>query len=470
MAGDDRPRTLLATLVAQSDRTHEEHVEDFNRRARGMEESATLSLRQFERWLAGDLAILPRATSRRVAEAHWGHPVQDLLASTSNGTSEPASPTCPDLSAPVTHNGEYGDHEHEHAVARTPRTGHARDQVTAPAVPAWEDLEARQSVEFAARARRAVMDPMILDQLEEDLRRISWEYLHTPRPREHFCELVVLRDQVFRQIENERLRPDQSRDLYGLAGVSCALLAQASHELGFRRAAMSHAHAAFACAELAGHTSLQVWIRATQAAIAEYSGLPRETVRYAEAGRQHASRGTAMIRLMSLAANGHARLGNLAEAEVALSAARQARDDAVDSDPLDDVGGVLTVSLAKQHAYAASAYALLGEGSSAASEATQALRLYQDVPAEQRQPVNEGYAHVDVAFARMLSGELDGVGDALAPVFALPSTARVDLFSDKLRRVHHQLARRPYQGSPVAAELQENIEVFLASLRGEALS
>src|SRR5262249_51803217 len=79
MTGDDQPRTLLAVLVAQSDRTHEEHVADFNKRAGKMGESATLSLRQFDRWLAGDLRTLPRPTCRRVAEAPWGRPIQELL-------------------------------------------------------------------------------------------------------------------------------------------------------------------------------------------------------------------------------------------------------------------------------------------------------------------------------------------------------------------------------------------------------
>src|SRR5262249_7935962 len=35
--------------------------------------------RQFDRWLAGELRTLPRPTCRRVAEAHWGRPVQELL-------------------------------------------------------------------------------------------------------------------------------------------------------------------------------------------------------------------------------------------------------------------------------------------------------------------------------------------------------------------------------------------------------
>src|SRR5262249_44238358 len=46
---------------------------------RSMGEPATLSLRQFDRWLAGDIRTLPRPTCRRVAEAHWGRPMHELL-------------------------------------------------------------------------------------------------------------------------------------------------------------------------------------------------------------------------------------------------------------------------------------------------------------------------------------------------------------------------------------------------------
>ena len=84
MTSDEQPRTVLAMLVAQGDQTHEEQVSAFNRRARQMGEPATLSLRQFERWLAGELTSLPRPTARRVAEAHWGRPIQDLLGPPGN--------------------------------------------------------------------------------------------------------------------------------------------------------------------------------------------------------------------------------------------------------------------------------------------------------------------------------------------------------------------------------------------------
>jgi hypothetical protein len=417
-----------------------------------MGENATLSPRQLTRWMKGDVGR-PRPVTRRVAERFWDHSLEVLL-----GPAEVrAAVQQPD--------GGLGRQD---LLRRVDDAG-LEPRLVSPGlqgVPAWEEIVAQQSMDFATRARRSAMDPTVLDDLEMRLRRISWNYLYAPHPRAHFSELTVVRDHAFRQIESERPRPDQSRQLHALAGIACALLAQSTHELGFRRAAMTHAQAAFVCAEMAGFDSLQVWVRATQAAIAEYAGLPIETVRYAEAGQAHTSRGTSLVRLLSLAANGHARMGDLAAARKALAAAERARDAVADSDPLDAFGGVLSVSLAKQHAYAASALALLHQGPAATEEATRALELYQAVQPHQRQPVNEAYAHIDVAFGRVLSGELDAVGDALEPVLALPVHARVDLLDEKLRRVHRQLAEGAAMGSHPRAvrDVQGKIEEFVATV------
>lgn len=428
--------TLLGRIVSEGPWTIEETCAAFERTAREMGEDATLSPRQLVRWMKGDVGR-PRPVARRVAERFWSRPFGELLG--------PAVLPVP---------------------APTPTADPVAVLKSSDAT--WEEIVARQSMDFATRARRYAMDPTVLDELEVRLRRIAADYIHSPDPRTRFQELVAVRDRAFRQIESERPRPDQSRQLHELAGAACALLAQSTHELGFRRAAMSHAHAAYVCAEIAGFASLQVWIRATQAAIAEYAGQPMEAVRYAAAGQSIESRGTAAVRLMSLAANGHARLGNLAAAQEALNAATRARDAASADDRLDEIGGVFTVSLAKQHAYAASALALLNQGPASIASATQALDLYQGVPAERRQPVNEAYAHIDVAIGRVLGGELDGVEEALEPVLTLPVDARVDLFREKLGRVHRKLSEGVSGALPSTVRTaQERIETFVGAAVAE---
>lgn len=71
--------TLLATLVANDERTQEEIVEGFLRCARDNQEDATLSVRTLHRWLAGDVQTTPRPAQRRVARRYWGYPMTTLL-------------------------------------------------------------------------------------------------------------------------------------------------------------------------------------------------------------------------------------------------------------------------------------------------------------------------------------------------------------------------------------------------------
>ncbi len=88
--------TRLAALLAGRHQTREEVLEDFYERARKLGEPATLSLRQLDRWLTGQMTGLPRPTACRVAEALWGEPIQRLLA-----PPEPELPALPARSVPL---------------------------------------------------------------------------------------------------------------------------------------------------------------------------------------------------------------------------------------------------------------------------------------------------------------------------------------------------------------------------------
>lgn len=75
-----RPSTLLALLVAQSERTYDEIVEGFFRCARENREDATLTARTLQRWMSGDVQTVPRPAQRRVARLYWGYPMAELLS------------------------------------------------------------------------------------------------------------------------------------------------------------------------------------------------------------------------------------------------------------------------------------------------------------------------------------------------------------------------------------------------------
>src|SRR5437764_2534694 len=86
-------RTLLQSLMIERHLTREQTIQALERRARGMGvRDFALSLRQLDRWLAGDVANLPRPSLCGVVEAEFGYPVQRLLDVGSDGRrDEPAS-------------------------------------------------------------------------------------------------------------------------------------------------------------------------------------------------------------------------------------------------------------------------------------------------------------------------------------------------------------------------------------------
>src|SRR6266513_2039554 len=74
-------KTLLQALMTGRHLTREQVIEALDRQARDMGvRDFALSVRQLDRWLAGEVATLPRPTLCRVVEAEFGYPVQQLLA------------------------------------------------------------------------------------------------------------------------------------------------------------------------------------------------------------------------------------------------------------------------------------------------------------------------------------------------------------------------------------------------------
>src|SRR5437899_11520724 len=74
-------RTLLQSLMIERHLTREQTIEALDRRARDMGvRDFALSLRQLDRWLAGDLATLPRPSLCRSVAMEFGYPAERLLA------------------------------------------------------------------------------------------------------------------------------------------------------------------------------------------------------------------------------------------------------------------------------------------------------------------------------------------------------------------------------------------------------
>ncbi|MGH3568349.1 MAG: hypothetical protein ACRDRH_20435 [Pseudonocardia sp.] len=76
-----------------------------------------------------------------------------------------------------------------------------------------------------------------LDQLFDDLRRLIVIYNQQPLPT-LLGDLVDTQDRTFVLLEGHQ-RPDQARDLYLVAGITCGLMAMASRDLGATHDAMT---------------------------------------------------------------------------------------------------------------------------------------------------------------------------------------------------------------------------------------
>ncbi len=427
-------RTLLAAIVETRERSQDEEVDAFNAMAEQLrEKNATLSNRTLRRWLAGEVQTRPRAPQCRVALALWGFPMDELLAPP----------------------GPVGVVEHR------PGESVAAEALT---VDRQVMMAARRAQEFTAAAEQGGIGAESLDELRDDVRDLAGAYLHDP-VTSMIAPLAEVQDAVFARLEG-RQRPAQAAELYLLAGVASALLAKASQDLGRSRDAMTQARTAYVCADNAGHSGLRAWARGLQSLITYWAGRPTEAARYAHLGAAELGDGSGSVAawLPSLEARAWALAGGQAESRSAIGRAEDARARHV-VDDLDEIGGLFSFPLAKQRYYAAGAWVHLPDGATRASQdATAALELYEQ--GEDRSYSDAAGARAELALSRVLDGEIEGAGEAIAPVLGLPPERRIAGILASVSRIDTAL-RRPAVASPASQSIRGAIEAFARVPVGE---
>jgi hypothetical protein len=333
----------------------------------------------------------------------------------------------------------------------------------------WDDHEegllitmsAERARDFLAQAEQSNLGPGTIDQLTEDVRQLAVASQDRPFPL-LLPDLVTTQDRVFTLLEG-RQKPEQSRELYLLAGIVSGFLAKASHDVGAAHEALTQTRAAYACADNAGHDGLRAWIRGLQALITYWAGRYDDSVRYTELGADAAARshGTSGIWLHNSAARALAAAGRIDDARTALNLATDARDH-TRPDELDELGSICTFSLPTQLYYAADALAWGGpdEAADAERQAVQALAALREAPAADRGGFgNEQGALCDLAVARLRRDEPEGAAEALRPVLELPVDQRQQGIVRSVERVG--VALRELSPGPLP-ELGDAIEVFLS--------
>ena len=308
------PRTRLEQLLHQRRRTQTEFQQDFTHTAGQLGERLDVSIRQVTRWMAGNVDVLPRAAACRVLEQMFGESAERLF-----GPPDPAS------------RREVTTVEVPH-----PPLG-STEPVEDLTVQREVTMAAAESARFGQFAEQSNVGPHTLEQFRADLTRIVTTYPNRP-VYPMFVELRALRNRAFELLEG-RQYPEQSRELYLVAGVLCGVLANASFDLGWLPAAETQARTAFLCAELAGNNALRAWVRGTQSLVAYWDERPRAAVELAADGWRYVPEtGTAWVRLAAIEARAHARLRDQRGTENALARAEQAREEVRGP---DDPGGML---------------------------------------------------------------------------------------------------------------------------------
>ncbi|MGH3628637.1 MAG: hypothetical protein ACRDRL_14530 [Sciscionella sp.] len=361
-------------------------------------------------------------------------------------------------------------------AARTQRAGdrmvrrYRTVQVPQPPLVSAEPLEdlavqrevtmaAAESARFGQFAEQSNVGPHTLEQFRADLTRIASTYTNRP-VYPMFVELRALRNRAFELLEGSQY-PEQSRELYLVAGALCGMLANASFDLGWLHAAETQARTAFLCAELSGNNALRAWVRGMQSLVAYWDERPRAAVELATDGWRYVPEtGTSRVRLAAIEARAHARLRDRRGTEDALACAELARDEVRGP---DDPGGMLTFPVAKQHFYNATARLWLGGQDSytnAERDAAHAVDLYAADPPEQRRLGELCLARLDLAAARLGRDDLDGAAEQLQDVLAIAVQRRTDSVARRLHQMGRTLQRPKYQTSALALDLHDQIHSF----------
>lgn len=425
-------RTLLQQLIRQREMSYEQIVQVLEEFARERRIDGTIGARHLQR--------LARAERGRNGEMPSALPGTRMLLREFFGFSfdELMGPPPPAESAVVPAVGVI--------VARA---ADPRGLATAAA---------QDSLDFLAWAESDRVPEAVLDHVMSELRRIAIDYVSRPLPP-LFADLIGLRDTTFRLLK-DRPHPRQARELFFVAGTTTTLLAHASQNLGSSAAARTQAATAWACADQADHNDLRAWVRGTQALIAEWTGGLDQAVQFARDGQRFAESAESQVRLASIEARSLARAGDAKAAIVAVTLATQARDKDTRPDSLSEVGGVLEFPHVKQRYYAGSTLLLAGRHAEAEQAALEAIAMYETGPSAQRSYGDEALARVDVALARAAVDDLDGVDDALRPLWTLPAGQRIQQISDGLDRVRQQLALPRYTGCRISQAVLEDIKGF----------
>jgi hypothetical protein len=242
-----------------------------------------------------------------------------------------------------------------------------------------------------------------------------------------------------------------------VAAEVCGLAATTAFDVGAGQRADDYAHAADIYANLCGSPWLIAWVRSVQATLAFWAGQPHLSLEYTRDGLREAS-GSAASRLHAIAARAYAVTAEPTAAQHCLDAAH----DAICQPRQDVLAGEFDFSPARLALCSSAVYVAIADGPQAAQHATQALRLYEASPGPQRRFAVAYAARVELSSARIIDGDLEGVGEVLRPALQVPPPLRTARLARRVNQLHRRLSASELTSAREAQQLRTRINEFRA--------
>jgi tetratricopeptide (TPR) repeat protein len=299
----------------------------------------------------------------------------------------------------------------------------------------------------------------VVDQLAATTDQLAVDYLAIPGPG-LVDELATARREAVNALRARRMRHHhQIRDLTSHIGYLSGILSYTALDAGNPRAALAHAAAAWEAADGVDNNQLRAWIRGTQSLVLRFMNDYPEALRHADDGLRYATSGTGRARLLAGIGQCHANLGDARGARRALNEAETAHDN---QRGIDEAPGLFTFSRAKLLYYSGSSLIWLDGGSDARrarDQAHTAIKLWETAGPE-RSIADESLAHVYAATASLQLGDLEEAADDLGPILSLPPHRRISWIVKRMDRIVSMLAKPPFDTSPAARDLLEQIRAY----------
>ncbi|MGQ0778854.1 MAG: hypothetical protein ACT4NY_31335, partial [Pseudonocardiales bacterium] len=317
-------------------------------------------------------------------------------------------------------------------------------------------MAADESAQFHRWSATTNVDDDVLEQMTADVAELAWSEQTDP-PATTYARLLGARDDVFRLIAG-RQQPHHTTTLYKIAGQISAMLSIVTFDLGHPHAANTHARTALHCAEVSGHTPLRVCIRWTQSAVAYWDGRYDKAAELMDAALADATSGTTLLRLASQQARINAARGRHEEVNRALALAVTAPTERTLDEP-----GVLGFDTGIAALYASEAHYALGGTDHLDAAAHWAQTALEEFTAQSRPRTQSlAAARFDLVLAYLGSGDLDAVGEHLAPVLSSTGAEyRTVPIIQRARSLHTLLGQRPDLASSTLTTLRDDLAEFV---------